>query len=126
MTMYYSRENDSALGNQFKVSAAIYIFRNADRLEFAGQMHGRAKHKLKPFTISKVSWVMRCLAGFCINMLARNFIGSSVPILLMRFHDPINCVIYAIAVHFIVTMDDSAPTTYSVHEKDRSMEGGHG
>lgn len=123
MTLYYSRGADSQLGGLMDVPAYIYIFKNIQELEFSTELHGEMSG---PFQLQKLQFYMRCFYAFAINLLARDLIGFSVPILLMSFHDPINCVIYSIAVNFIVTMDDSSEVVYQVAKQegrgDRDLE----
>ena len=37
----------------------------------------------------------------------------------MHFHNPIDCVIYSVAVNFIVTMDDISDTVYKAARDPR-------
>lgn len=49
------------------------------------------------FVVGKSAWLLRSIFGFVVNLVLRDFVGYSVPILLMNFHNPIDCVIYSVA-----------------------------
>eukprot|EP00931_Biecheleriopsis_adriatica_P058440 TRINITY_DN34788_c0_g1_i2.p1 TRINITY_DN34788_c0_g1~~TRINITY_DN34788_c0_g1_i2.p1 ORF type:complete len:333 (-),score=49.34 TRINITY_DN34788_c0_g1_i2:74-973(-) len=119
MTLYYNRGADSQLGQLWDVSGHVYIYQNIQQLEFSTELYGQ---KVEPFQLSKMEFIVRSLYGFLINMLVRDLIGFSVPILLMAFHDPMNCVIYSIAVNFIVSMDDSSEVDFKVTKKEERQD----
>eukprot|EP00933_Yihiella_yeosuensis_P027459 TRINITY_DN21349_c0_g4_i1.p1 TRINITY_DN21349_c0_g4~~TRINITY_DN21349_c0_g4_i1.p1 ORF type:complete len:301 (+),score=20.22 TRINITY_DN21349_c0_g4_i1:241-1143(+) len=121
MTLYFARGHDSQLGHIWFVNEALYIFQNTHRLEFSAEEHGK---EIPAFSLAKPEWVLRSIFGFLANMVVRDFVGYSVPLLLMLFHDPLNCVIYSIAVNFIVTMDTAGTMIYKVRERDCSIEDG--
>lgn len=112
MTMFFAR-GDSQLGHTWNVNQAIYVFSNVYRLSFL--IDGDDEEN--SFVVGKSAWLLRSIFGFVVNLVLRDFVGYSVPILLMNFHNPIDCVIYSVAVNFIVTLDDTPTQLYKVRER---------
>lgn len=69
------------------------MFSNAYRLSFL--IDGDDEEN--SFVVGKSAWLLRSIFGFVVNLVLRDFVGYSVPILLMNFHNPIDCVIYSVA-----------------------------
>lgn len=121
MTMFFARGGDNShLGHTWNAGQALYapcrehlrpcfivsrakVLRHVEELAFVKEGDSDEHY----FIISRMSWLLRCFFGFTVNLLLRDFIAYSVPILLMHFHSPLNCVIYSVAINFIVTLDDS-------------------
>lgn len=117
MTMFFARGGDSQLGHTWNVNQAIYVFSNVERLSFLKD----GEQDENCFIIGRWAWLLRSIFGFIVNLLLRDFVGYSVPILLMHFHNPIDCVIYSVAVNFIVTLDDTPPMLYKVLERQHNL-----
>lgn len=113
--MFFAR-GDSQLGRTWNVNQAIYVFCNAYRLSFLID----GDNEENSFIVGKWAWLLRSTFGFVVNLVLRDFVGYSVPILLMNFHNPIDCVIYSVAVNFIVTLDDTPTQLYKVRERQHS------
>eukprot|EP00435_Cladocopium_sp_Y103_P069634 s456_g33.t1 len=116
MTMFFARGGDSQLGHTWNVNQAIYVFSNVYRLSFL--IDGDDEEY--SFVVGKWAWLLRSFFGFVVNLVLRDFVGYSVPILLMNFHNPIDCVIYSVAVNFIVTLDDTPTQLYKVRERQHA------
>jgi hypothetical protein len=69
------------------------VFSNVYRLSFL--IDGDDEEN--SFVVGKSAWLLRSIFGFVVNLVLRDFVGYSVPILLMNFHNPIDCVIYSVA-----------------------------
>merc|ERR1712048_303034 len=99
-------------------SSAFFIWKNIERLEFH-EIDGRDKAS---FTMSRAQYSMLCLYGFLANMVWRDFIGYSVPFLLMSQNDPLHCVLRSLSTTFLVKMDDCKPVTYTVKLRYQDVE----
>lgn len=67
------------------------VFSNVHKLSFL-----KDTDEENGIVIGKWAWLLRSIFGFVVNLLIRDFVGYSVPILLMNFHNPIDCVIYSV------------------------------
>eukprot|EP00931_Biecheleriopsis_adriatica_P000188 TRINITY_DN100194_c0_g1_i1.p1 TRINITY_DN100194_c0_g1~~TRINITY_DN100194_c0_g1_i1.p1 ORF type:complete len:303 (-),score=34.89 TRINITY_DN100194_c0_g1_i1:8-916(-) len=120
MSLYFNRGHDSQLGQVMDVGSAVYIWKNIDQLQFSYVMFGGDMSA--PFTLSRANWAARCTMNFIVNMTFRDIIAFTVPILLMGFHDPLNCVVYSVGVNFIATMDDCEDSIYFLSRRPDSED----
>mmetsp|Transcript_123824 Transcript_123824/g.219460 ORF Transcript_123824/g.219460 Transcript_123824/m.219460 type:complete len:359 (+) Transcript_123824:94-1170(+) len=112
MTLYFNRGKDSQIGTVMDVSSSIYILKNIRQLRFSWTTFTGQKSPV--FKITRAHWSVRCFMNFVANMLIRDLIAYTVPVLLMSFQRPLNCVIYSVAVNFIATMDDVGDMAYDL------------
>lgn len=119
MTMYMHRGADSALGELWDFGLSYDLLTNVRRLRFARQ----SPHCITPefFQMGLISISIRCMMGVIVNFIFRDIVAFTVPLLLMQFHDPLNCVVYAVGVNFIVTMDASHPVKYTVEVAEEPL-----
>eukprot|EP00913_Durusdinium_trenchii_P021170 g19891.t1 len=102
MTMFFARGADSHLGHGWNVSQAIYVFYHVEDLSFKKGMDDTSES----FVITRAHWFLRSLFGFTINLLLREFIGYSVPILLML---RVQSHLFAVCVLVLVPETTSVP-----------------
>mmetsp|Transcript_123825 Transcript_123825/g.219461 ORF Transcript_123825/g.219461 Transcript_123825/m.219461 type:complete len:350 (+) Transcript_123825:94-1143(+) len=122
MTLYFNRGKDSELGHVMDVRGCVYIWKNRRQLLFS-YVERKGKPS-EPFRLSAFYWTACCIMNFMVNMIIRDVIAFTVPVLLMSFHDPLNCIVYSIGFHFIATMDDCSDITYFLtwQEENKGLE----
>jgi len=122
LTLYFNRGKDSELGHVMDVRGCVYIWKNRRQLLFS-YVERKGKPS-EPFRLSAFYWTACCIMNFMVNMIIRDVIAFTVPVLLMSFHDPLNCIVYSIGFHFIATMDDCSDITYFLtwQEENKGLE----
>mmetsp|Transcript_100015 Transcript_100015/g.188220 ORF Transcript_100015/g.188220 Transcript_100015/m.188220 type:complete len:354 (+) Transcript_100015:57-1118(+) len=122
MTLYFKRGRESQLGHAMDIPSSVYLWNNLSQLQFSS-VPSEDGPPTPPFVISPAPYAARCFMNFVANIAIRDLVAFTVPVLLMSFHDPLNCVVYSIGVNFIATMDDLEGRIYTLHWRHDS-EGG--
>ena len=60
----------------------------------------------KVLSLTRAELITRGFFGFVVNTMFRDILAFTIPILLCKFTDPLNFVVYCVGVNFIVTIDD--------------------
>lgn len=121
MTLYFNRGENSQLGKLWDIGLSLdLIWTNAKTpLQFSVSWANGLTSEM--FIVSTGSLIMRTIMGFLVNMIFRDIVAFTVPLLLMQFESPLNCVVYSVGVNFILTMDAMNEVTFYVCEKMSEM-----
>eukprot|EP00929_Paragymnodinium_shiwhaense_P071043 TRINITY_DN36093_c0_g1_i1.p1 TRINITY_DN36093_c0_g1~~TRINITY_DN36093_c0_g1_i1.p1 ORF type:complete len:314 (-),score=34.41 TRINITY_DN36093_c0_g1_i1:275-1216(-) len=103
MTQYYNRGHRSALGDPWQLADLHVICEHPGTVQVSQK---NFKGDVITYTVPKWNLYVRNIMGVVVKLFLRELVGYSVPLMLTQHHDPMNCVIYSIAVNFIVTLDN--------------------
>lgn len=107
MTAIFNRQNNY-LGPDWNTAEFIDLIRIAPRTSFSEYREGGEGGQ--PFRVARPQLVVRFLMGFIVNSGVREMTAFTIPVLLGTFYDPLNCVVYSLAIAFITTLDDIKET----------------
>jgi len=112
MAAFFNRGTDSYLGTTWNTSVWCSIVKHAKDTEFTCKRFRGGESRI---TVSTPDLVLRGVFGFIVNNVFRDILAFTIPILLCRFTDPLNFVVYCVGVNFIVTLDDMSPKHFGAH-----------
>lgn len=118
MTMIFNRGADSALGNPFPNHEIYDLWLNCER--FTLQLEGSAE---KEFRISPPNILLRAVMGYFCNVILREIMAYTIPLMLMGFSEPMDFVVYCVGVNFICTLDDMQDRIFQINLVDGSDTG---
>jgi hypothetical protein len=112
MAAFFNRGADSYIGTTWKTSEWCDIVKHANDTEFTCMGY---KGEERRISVSRIDLFWRGIFGFIVNNVIRDILAFTIPILLGRFTDPLNFVVYCVGVNFIVTLDDMSPKHFGAH-----------
>lgn len=119
MTMIFNRGEDSVLGSAFPVHDVHRLIKTASQITFVKlDVDDMSAVQGSEFKIHTVDVLLRGLAGYLCNSVLREIMAYTIPLMLMRFSEPMDFVVYSVGVNFICTLDDMSGVTYGMRRPE--------